>query len=293
MSIKAYYTLIQFIADPDRDERVNLAVILQCPEYNYAGMEIRRGVEQKIHCLFPQIDSQLIRYILEGFKDDFDEYSDEPASKPIFNREQLTEMKPTWPEFLEKYHIPLGQIVFRETSPIFLTESQGFNFKLKQLAEKVLDSTVRKGDTRYVTKNELKRVVEYELTRRHIHIIKNPPKYPGKRWPNSFDALKERGNRRWLQFISYRQSELPVEQTKAFIASVVDMRASERYPDDEWACILKEPLDNASRLDKETFESAIKVLGSENIAVFTSLPQDIDRLARGLESPDGLKAASA
>lgn len=288
MSVKAYYTLIQFVGDTDRDERVNLGVILQCPEYNYAAMEIRRNVERKIHCIFPEVDAQLIRYMLLGVQEEFERFSDEPQSKPMLRSGTIHEINPTTPDYLEKFNSPFGQIFFRPSSPIFVRSGQSFTAKLKQLSEKLLDSQSGRRENKYVTKYELRTVVEYELNRRHISIIKNPPRFPGKRWPNSFDALKEKRNRRWLQFISYRQAEIPIDQTKSFIASVVDMRDSQRYPDDEWACVIKEPFEDANRSDKDTFASALNALRAESIAVFFS--QDIDRLATGLESPDGLRA---
>jgi len=110
-------------------------------------------------------------------------------------------------------------------------------------------------------------------------------------WPNKFDALRNKSNRRHLQFISFDLTEAPIAQAKAFLASIDDLRqADDKYIEDEFACILQPP--RTKKELQEDYFKAISTFGAAGVVTFQNYPDDIERLALGLESDNGLRSVA-
>jgi hypothetical protein len=294
MPITAFYTLVQLIPDKLRDERLNVAVILQAPERQFAGIRVRKWMDRSIGRVFPNVDAELVRLITRGFAIEFSKFTyDIDNNQPILLQptEVSSSHRPYDPDFLTRFSHGYSAISFSSPKPMTLLDNSSLVAKLEQLYERLVSVHEPKRQPANITKEQLEEIVVRHLYRKKVHINEKPPVFQGLHWPNKFDALKLKDNRRHLQFISFDQFEAPIAQAKAFLTSVEDMRqVDEKYKEDEFACILQPPKVNVGL--QEDYLSAIATFGKARIITFENAPDDIDRLATGLESDDGLRSVA-
>ncbi|BDP43351.1 hypothetical protein DAETH_33200 (plasmid) [Deinococcus aetherius] len=285
--MRAHYAMVQFIPDRVRDERVNVGVVLQSPDYGYAAMTYRRHMDAALRAVHPQVDAQLVRLLVQGLCATFAPYDSEPHFPRLFPL-QLGEEHPTHPTFLERFNTPHGQVHFTPPKVVLVSDAQGFTAKLRQLRERLLDVPNVAVERPTITKGELEKNVVGALKARRVPLVTEPPAFPGERWPhNRFDALNLRSNRRHLQFLSYDIADPPTAAAKGFVMSVMDLKSGgHRYRDDQFGVIVQRPEHFTS--NKDDYEALLRICRFNGITVFENHRDDVERLAAGLLSEHGL-----
>lgn len=290
MTVQAFYTLVQAIPDRLRDERINVAIILQCPQTGFSGMRVRPHMDRVLNKAFPGIDAETIRLITYGFSKDFKPVLVDSGMPSLFP-EDLAK-RPSETSFIDRLRSGYGVIRFSDPRPLIVAEDQSLSLKLEQLYEKLVMSQQVRNEISHITKEILEDHFIRELHNKRIPIDVRPPAFTGLVWPNQFDALREKDNRRHVHFISFDLLEFPVSRAKLFLTSVVDLRlAGSAYAEDEFACVVQSPR-NRPEL-RPDFESVVSTFKKEKIVIFENEPAEILRLAAGLEDDNGLRAVDA
>jgi len=285
--ITAYYSLVQFVPDRIRGERINVGLILQAPAHGYAAMTYRRQMDSVLRAIHPQVDAQLIRFLVQGLADTFMPYANEPRYERLFPG-QPGEGHPTHPKYLAGFHDGYGLLHVTEPTVVLVNKTQGLAAKLRVLRERLLEVSTNVVDTPSVTKSELTKQVVTLLKARHVPLVTQPPSFPGERWPhNRFDALSMHQNRRHLHFLSYDITEAPSAAAKGFVMSVMDLRSGGiRYQNDHFGVVVQPPEHHSS--NKEDYEALLRVCHFHRIAVFENQPADVKRLTERLLGEQGL-----
>jgi hypothetical protein len=288
MPIKAFFSILQFIPDRMRNERINVAVVLQSPSYGFAGMEFRRRMDGILKEICPTVDAQLVRLLVQGIAEEFKPFYIEPERARLFFLHPKTQ-HPSHPDYLQKFHEPHGLIHFSDPKPIIIPDSQSLVYKVKQLRNQLLEVERPLEVRTSITKRELQEKVVESLRQKRVALNVKPDEFIGARWSNKFDALHEKTNRRHLQFLSFDLEEVPTIHAKAFVTSVQDLKAGGRaYQDDQFGCVLQPPTYHRDHRDE--FEAAIKIFRTSDIVVYNNYAEDINRLAENLQSDNGLTA---
>jgi Protein of unknown function (DUF3037) len=251
----AYYSLLQFIPDLRRDERVNVGLVMQAPEYNYAAMDYRRYMDGQVRALQPHADATIIRLLAQSLCSQFEPFSKEPL---VYQQVLLEtpETSPTSPKYLDSLISPYTSIYFTKPKPFLVSESRGFARTFELLCGQLLQAPKQRVETSFVTKEILKHRVMKLLENRKMQVRIDPPPIRGLHFRNEFDALRDAtGLRQHIQFLSFELKESPVLQAKSLLASVSDVRQSQDYQDDLFYCILQPPILN--RKNAEDYESTL------------------------------------
>jgi hypothetical protein len=293
MTIQAMYTLVQVIPDRLRDERINIAIILQCPETGFSRMRVRTHMGGILNHVFPNIDAETIRLLTQGFSKKFSPISIDQSAEPLFPEGLKIDSQPFEPTFINGLRHDYGIINFSEPRPLVMVEGQSLDVKLDQLYEKLVNSPPKRHQPLNVTKEILESQVVRELHVRRIDLINKPPSFQGLVWPNKFDALRIKTNRRHVQFISFDLTEFPSHHAKILLASVQDLRqaADNEYRDDEFACVLQPPRAQSGLI--KDYRSTIQTFQKAGIVTFENQADEITRLAIGLDNDDGLRSVAA
>ncbi|WP_350245769.1 DUF3037 domain-containing protein [Deinococcus sonorensis] len=279
--------MVQFVPDRIRAERVNVGLILQAPTYGYAAMTWRRQMDVALRAIHPQVDAQLVRFLVRGMADLFVPYAHEPRYERLFPQ-QPGKSHPTHPEFLAGFRDRYGLLHITEPRTVLVSETLGLTAKLRVLRERLLEVHSAVTERPSLTKSELTKQVVTTLRAGRVPLVTQPTSFPGERWPhNRFDALNIHQNRRHLHFLSYEIADAPSAAAKGFVMSVMDLRSGgARYQDDHFGVVVQRP--EHHRSNKEDYEALLRVCRFNRIAVFENHPDDIRRLTERLLSPQGL-----
>ena len=279
--MKASYTLVQLIPDELRDERINVAIILQCTERRFARMRVRKYMDSHINAIFPDLNAQVVRLITQGISRHF---------KSLRSDILFEDLDSSREEFIRQFSHDYGIIRFSEAKKIVVKESDDLEERAEKLFARLVQSQYIQEKPDNITKDLLTDVVTEFLTLRRVPIDKDPPPYKGQAWVNRFDALHSEFNRRHLHFISFDLLEAPYLQAKAFIQSVIDMKSSDSYQEDDFACIVQPPRINRSI--QSDFEDAVRVFRNNDVHTFTNETNDLERLVSELSDANGFNPIS-
>ncbi|MCD0164451.1 DUF3037 domain-containing protein [Deinococcus sp. 12RED42] len=287
MPIKAHFSLVQFVPDQVRDERINVAVIMQVPQLNYVGIRVRPRMDKALRQLWPEVDAQLIRSMVRAIEADVKPLEREPRQ---LDMETMLPLEKASLEYLSRFTQHYGPIKLTEPKPTRIRDGMTLREKLDQL----FNVYVRVEGSPREVHNVTKEVLQDHLTRaldarnivyQHNYIIK------GQYFPNKFDISKPRidNPNSIVQVISFDNEKVdqPIFQCQRLIQAVHDVfEADPRAADTlEFAVALQAPIHYPDH--RSEYENALRAIRrTENFQIFqnygaedTMTPQIVDRLS--------------
>lgn len=302
MDVKAYFTLVQYVPDKIRGERINIAVILQSPEMRYARVRVRPRMDAILRCLWPNIDAEWIRLMVRSIEKELQPFSMEPKDRQLAPLD-IGIPKQCRPEFLKDYTQSYGPIEISHSSPTKIRSNSTFKAKLDQLFELYAVDHRSMKTIRNITKEQIQEAVEGELQRRDIHYIEDF-RLSGKYWENRFDIGKDRieGKLSVLHMISFdiKNIEGAVSQTKGLVSSLEDIQEkdSKMLNNLDVGILLQPPIFFPE--NKSTYENALKAINNAARKTHTeitvmqnlngTLKDEAERIATAFSKPLGFKA---
>lgn len=280
--MKAYYSVVQLIPNRLRDERINIAVILQCPHRGYSRMLVRKYMDSIIETVFPDIDGRLIRLLTQGIASNF---KSQKISEGLFSEHDVCH-----PDYLKSFINGYDIINFSLTKTLILQDSDNLDLRIEMLFDKLIQMDKPKSAKQNITKEILTKTVVTYLLNKSLNIIVDAPKFHGLRWENHFDALHNKFDRRHVQFLSFDLIESPEHLVKYYYSSVQDMKESKEHAKDQFACVIQPPITNTS-LTRE-YNNVIKEYTNVGIFVYPNESVELNRLATGLAHVNGLPAVA-
>lgn len=286
---QAFYSLIQFCPDRVRNERVNVAIILESPKHQFVSVRYRRHMDRVVRCIDPQVDVDAVRFVvsLMEAKVKFKEAKDILEDQQILFQESSQPSKIA--EFMKDFNEAHRSLwIVTEPKPILVPREQNFEQRLEILydslvANKEVDQRER-WDKAYVKQYTINALRNHQL-----HIDEHPDPLPakGQLWvDSSFDALHANGKvNTYFQFFSFDTQTPDLDQSKAFVTTVSDLRDNTTFRADNgfyYVAIVQKPVHQQSLQNRATYANALEALKRNDIPTFAPEEEDISRIAEAL-----------
>lgn len=276
---RGFYSLLQYAPDTDRDERINIAVMLESPQCDYMGVRYLRYMESKLRCFDPSVDASLVRLIAKQLEDELHVVEKEAnyfeSSTPLF--EDVT--KPWRILDLKKFFDTATRTLWRvtEPKPVLLPQEQQFRQRLLYLYAKLVErdnpSKPQTYDKQYVRISATKAMAD-----RHVLLEDGYPIKGSRYRDNLFDATKQSVKEMLVETIiqymsfdvgSYRESS---DQLKLFLTMVQDIRSARQQLEPimkrHYVTVLQPPKVHRDIQHVSIFEDALRNLSSLGIKAF-------------------------
>jgi hypothetical protein len=282
---RAYYSLLQFCPDSARDERVNIAVVLEAPQHAYQSAKYLRHMDKIIRCLDPSIDAKLVRIVAQELE--YELKSKDPGR--VLDTHALFEEaeQPSRLHLLREIFNSPTRSMWRltEPKPLFVPDWQRFEDRLNllynRLVERPGEVTKEVWDKGYVRSRTV-----IALEKRKIILDLGPDPLQGSFYQeNEFDAAYKKEKNTFFQFFSYDIENPDMGQLKVFLTSVEDLLRGQHYTPENgyyYTAIVQPPKHHIDRESRRTFESAVEYLRKKDIATFATEEAHMDRVAQAL-----------
>lgn len=280
---KGFFSLLQYFPNSDRDERMNVAVMLESPSYTYMGVKYLRNMDGRLRCFDPSVDPPMIRLManeLENTRKSTESRAPVADINHVFKEIEHSMTKPIQildlKCFFEESYKTLWRIT--DPKPVFLPESQRFDERLELLYNQLVAppnmSKVKVYDKQYVST----RTVD-EMARRKVLIADAEPVRGLDFADNDFDGLSVRDREvfteTYWQFGSFDVSNVreTFDQMRLFMEKVRDVRAVSSKVETallerQFTVVLQPPKLKKSPDHMRKFETALEKLGKEQIRAF-------------------------
>ncbi|WP_081994966.1 DUF3037 domain-containing protein [Deinococcus radiopugnans] len=187
---RTYIRIIQYVPNEIRDERVNVALVLQNPSHGYAGVRIRPFMDPLLQALWPAIDAELVRLMVREIETILKPLNRNTRKGPPLLFQEAYDERST-PTFLDQFNQNYGSLRVTEAKTVRITEGESFREKLNQL----FDLYIRVDDGRQKKNNITKEVIQFqiakELDRRGAVYVQHAV-IKGEFFENRFDVAKHR-----------------------------------------------------------------------------------------------------
>ena len=280
---KGYYSLLQYFPSFDRDERMNIAVILESPTYNYVGAKYLRHMDGRLRCFDPSVDSQVIRLVanqIESSMKSREEMGPPKNMDPFFEEVRESLAKPVRINELRCFFEESRRTLWHITEPktLLLPHSQRFDERLEYLYSKLIAppnlSNAKVFDKQYVRSR-----TETAMAERHILIGEAGPVKGEDFADNDFDGLSVRDREilteTYWQFASFDVSNVreSFDQVRLFMEKVEDVRAVKpkietAMRERHFTVVLQPPKQKKSEQHKTKFDVALAKLDGRGIRAF-------------------------
>lgn len=225
---RAFFSTLQFVPDPIRNERINIAVLLESPEYGFRGAKYLRHMHTKLRAIDPNVDEQLIYALAHKIEREFKSGGRGLEEQPINFGPNIKA------EYLQKLKVALdaGDRSLWFMSPpqlLLLPQGQRFEDRLNALYRRFVDradAPKQKTFDKDYTRNTAIR----NLGQRDVVLDTAPNPLAGSVFEeNFFDAAYIKESSTYLQFLSYDLHSPDLDQLRLFLATVEDVRRGGRF----------------------------------------------------------------
>ena len=285
---QAYYSLVQFCPDRVRNERVNVAIILESPKHQYISVKYRRYMDKVIRCIDPQVDTEAVRLVVSLMeakiksKEIRDVLEDQQALFQESNQpKQISDIAKDFNEA----HRSLWLVT--EPKPILVPGEQPFEQRLEILYNNLVANKEADHKQNW-DKSFVKQFTVDALRKRELQITENPDPLPakGQLWgDSSFDALHATKAWTFFQFFSFDTQTPDLDQSKAFVTTVSDLRGNTTFRSDNgffYVAVVQKPVHQQSQQNKVTYANALEAFRRNSIPYFSPEEDDIFRISQSL-----------
>lgn len=281
---QAYFSILQFVPDPTRNERVNIAVLLESPEHAYRGAKYLRYMHGKLRALDPNVDDSLIYLVARNIEHEFQSREKDSAEQPIHFRNQPR------PEHLERLKIIFetsDRTLWQLSEPklVLLPTEQRFVDRLNALYRRFVERPEAPKPESY-DKDYVRQAVVKGLEKRQVILDTAPKPLSGGMFEeNAFDAAYIRNASTYMQFLSYDLQDPDLDQLRLFLSSVEDIRRGGKFVEDYgyyYMTIVQPPTHFRNDNNQAVFRKALSYLGRNGIPAFKPDGQQLELVAEAL-----------
>lgn len=229
----AYYSLLQYEPDRARQERLNVAVLLEAPGYEFRAAKFLRYMKPRMRELDPTLSEELVYAYAKSLEDSFNSMPEDLGRRPLeFNYTP----KPVRLLDLCSASATSAYTLWRFTEPkaLVIDAYTTFDQALEKLYRRLVQAKGAPQDEPAKDKEYVRKTAVSAMQQRRVALVENPPPLEGREFlENSFDAGHLTSFAAYLQFLSFDTTKPALDQTKAFITArrdvgdVVDNRAVE------------------------------------------------------------------
>jgi hypothetical protein len=281
---RAYFSILQFIPDPIRNERVNIAVLLESPEYAYRGAKYLRYMHSKLRTLDPNVDDPLVYAVARNIEQEFQNREKDFAEQPIPFQNQ------PHPEHLERLKVIFetsDRTLWQLSEPqlVLLPADQRFVDRLNALYRRFIERPEAPKAENY-DKDYVRQTVVKGLEKRQVILDTAPKPLAGGMFEeNAFDAAYIRNVSTYMQFLSYDLQDPDLDQLRLFLSSVEDIRRGGKFVEDHgfyYMTIVQPPTHFKNETNKTVFRKALAYLKRNGIPAFKPDGQQLEVVAEVL-----------
>lgn len=281
---RAFHSILQFVPDPVRNERVNIAVLLESPEYGFRGAKYLRYMHTRLKAIDPNVDDQLIYALAQRIEQDFKSggkgFEEQPIDfGPSIKAEHLQKLK---------FSLDAGDRnlwFLSSPQPLLLPQSQRFEDRLNALYRRFVerpDAPKQKTfDKEYTRQTAIK-----NLERHDVILDTSPNPLGGEVFEeNFFDAAYVKKSSTYLQFLSYDLQNPDLDQLRLFLATVEDVRKGGKFISENryyYMTILQPPSHHKSESNWLVYKKALSHLDRYHIPAFKPDGRQIEAVADAL-----------
>lgn len=260
---KCYFSLIQFSPQRHRKEAVNIAVIVEAPEFGYRGAKYLRHMDSLLRCIDSLADVEMVRTYVKNIETNFRrselKYSPETFSEPLFDQIK----KPVGlDEIIDQIRSsPRLPIIITDRKPVSIPSEYTMDWKLDSLYNNLIFRP--RETTRENLDKEFVRRTSISILENFIDIALDVEPISGFSYQdNEFDAAQkdENGNMvSFFEFISFDVKSPDTSQMKFFLETVEDVRKSgvNEQAGYQFHAIVQPPKHNKERENEKAYEIAV------------------------------------
>lgn len=279
----AFYSLLQYEPDPMRLERLNIAVLLEAPEYQYRGARVLRYMRKRLHCFDPKADAQVITRFARSIEDYFQSEPEDRQTVPI----RYSEVPSA--DGLTRLAARLGrsrQAFCRLTGPkpILVSAGTTFEHELLRLFARLVAVDQPERDEAPKDKDFVRKFSLREFEARRVNVDTNPLPVRGEFFEeNTFDALHRRDFSLYFQFLSFDTATSSLDQAKAFISARRDVGNIIEGAPAAFLAIVQPPDRLRTAVNNEAYERSRHYFEQAAISQVTVDPRNYELVAQGLQ----------
>lgn len=281
---RAFFSILQFVPDPIRNERVNIAVLLESPEYGFRGAKYLRYMHTRLRAIDPNVDDNLIYVLAQSIEREFKSSGKDLNEQPIdfgpsVKAEHLLKLK---------FSLDAGNRnlwFLCQPQQLLLPQEQRFEDRLNALYRRFVE---RPDAPRQKTfdKDYTRQTAIKNLERRDVVLDTAPNPLAGEMYDeNFFDAAYIRKSSTYLQFLSYDLQNPDLDQLRLFLATVGDARGGGKYINENqfyYMAILQPPTHFKIDANWLMYKKALSYLDRNHIPAFKPDGNHIEAVADAL-----------
>ena len=287
---QCYFSIVQFTPNKHRREAVNIAVLIEAPEFGFRGAKYLRRMDSVLRCIDPLADIEMIRSYVKGLEQTFKrseiERNPDMLSEPLF--EQIK-----FPHGLDEVidqikMFPRMPITITERKPIFIPKERPISWKLESLYNSLV----------FRPRETAKENLDKEFVRREsVGILENfinisldvEPIHGLSYQDNEFDAAQKDDFGKavsFLEFISFDVKSPDTSQMKYFLETVEDVRRAgiDEQLGYRFNAIVQAPKYNKSRENENAYSKALLYAEKRRVPVTLLEANAVAGLGQSLKS---------
>lgn len=296
---RTYMRVIQYVPNELRDERINIAIVLQSPSHGYAGVRVRPYMDSLLQAIWPAIDAEIVRHMVREIEERL-----RPLNKATRKGSQPLLMEAyderSLPTYLDRFNQSYGSLRITEAKPIRVANGESFKEKLNQLFDLYVRIDDGKQRRQGITKEVIQFQVGKELDRRGT-VYTQHKILKGEFFQNKFDLARHRIDRidSLAHIISFdlKTIDPAITQSLRLLQSVDDLieadpRLFEKY---EFGVFLQAPIHY--RQHRGAYDDALRAFRSkfrvfQNAGDEPGLRPATERFVDSLASEQGFTGAA-
>lgn len=283
-SKKGYFSLLQFEPSKIRQERINIAVLVEAPDYDYKGAKRLRRMESLLQAVDPNADIRLIREYASEIERVFNRREMQEPAHPLF----LNQSKPISLHRLKDKLDGYSRTTFRLTEPraLVIDEATSFEKRLQRLYDSLVMRPKLIEDADSTKKKEYVRQEAVQRLDKYITIESDPKHIQGRLFDeNVFDAAQKHEDHiiKLFDFISFDTLRPDISQVHHFLYAIQDVVSASNSPFSygDFYMIYEAPSNLREEENFKVMQKAREYVRKLNVG-FVSLGE-VDRLGQRLE----------
>lgn len=284
-----YYSILQFCPNKHRGEAVNIAVLVEAPEFGFRGAKYLRHMDSLLRTLDPLADVDLIRTYVKGLEANF-------------KRSEIQKSPNLYTDVLfEELSVPVGldelidKIRSSSRLPLSITDRRPTFFPIENPVSWKLDNLYNsliyrpKEQTRENLDKDYVRRTSVGILERYINIELDIDYVVGAEYSdNEFDAGQKNASGSlfsFFEFLTYDVKSPDTSQMKFFLETVEDVRKSGKKEESGYYfhAIVQPPKNNRDKENVRAFDLALEYADKRAVPITLLETNDIVRLGRELQ----------
>lgn len=279
----AYFSILQYEPDHLRQERLNVAVLLEAPSYGYRGARFLRHMQSRVRDFDPTLSDKVIYEFAKNLERAFASEPTDSTYRPIgFS----TAPRPEHLERLIGNWSNTAYTFWRFTDPkaVVIDAATQFTHELLALYRRLVQAKNAPNEELTKDKEYVRKAAIAAMQSRNLELTLNPPPVKGTFFlENEFDAAYQSGFASYLQFLSFDTATPSLDQAKAFITAKKDV--GNRLGDKavEYLAIVQPPESLRSVANREAYGRAIGYFNQAGIEQVRAEDAGFSLVADGIQ----------